>query len=73
MTKDELFDPYVIIIVLNVAMKLDGLIDWPWMLVVWPVLLYCLLAALGFVILWFKGMKEEFKGEENGSNGNKSR
>ena len=60
--------PYVLIIVLNVAMKLDGLIDWPWMVVIWPVLLYCIMGAVGFAILWYRGIKKEFsearKGDE---------
>lgn len=58
--------PYMLIIVLNVAMKLDGLIDWPWMVVIWPVLLYCLLGVIGFAILWYRGIKKEFSEAKNG-------
>jgi len=59
-------NPYVLIIVLNVAMKLDGLIDWPWMVVIWPVLLYCLLGVIGFAILWYRSVKKEFEEAKKG-------
>lgn len=56
--------PYAVLTAVFAAMRLDGALEWPWMAVIWPILLYIGLHVASFVVLWVNGMVREAREAE---------